>query len=73
MPQDGNDYVRIYGLKNSKRVFFWMKKEYLDFPQSFEQFKVFISKANGAALKNGTIVGAPFVADREVVVRPRLF
>lgn len=66
MPQDGNDYVRIYGLKNSKRVFFWMKKEYLDFPQSFEQFKVFISKANGAALKNGTIVGAPFVADREV-------
>ena len=28
--------------------------------------KVFISKANGAALKNGTIVGTPYVADKEV-------
>jgi hypothetical protein len=65
-PSDGDDYVRIYGLKGSKRAFFWMKKKYLDYPKSFEQYKVFVSKANGAALKNGTIIGAPFVADKEV-------
>jgi hypothetical protein len=65
-PSDGSDYVRIYGLKDSKRTFLWMKREYLDFPKSFEQHKVFISKANGAALKNGTVVGTPFVADKNV-------
>ena len=65
-PSDGDVYVQIYGLKNSKRVFFWMKKSYLDYPDSFCQYKIFISKANGAALKNGTIVGAPFVAERKV-------
>jgi hypothetical protein len=67
LPTTGsNNYVRIYGLKNSKRTFLWMKKEYLDFPNSFEQYKVFISKANGAALKNGTIIGSPIVADKEI-------
>lgn len=65
-PTDGDVYVQVYGLKKSKRTFLWMKKSYLDYPDSFGQFKVFISKANGAALKNGTIVGAPFVADKEV-------
>jgi hypothetical protein len=65
-PEDGNDYVRIQGLKDSKRTFFWIKRDYLNYPKSFEQYKVFISKANGAALKNGTIVGTPFVADKEV-------
>lgn len=61
-----DEYVMIYGLKNSKRIFMWMKKAYLDYPKSFEQYKVFISKANGAALINGTIVGTPFVAEKMV-------
>lgn len=65
-PTDGDVYIQVYGLKNSKRTFLWMKKSYLDYPDSFGQYKVFISKANGAALKNGTIVGAPVVADKEV-------
>jgi len=65
-PTDGDVYIQVYGLKNSKRTFLWMKKSYLDYPDSFGQYKVFISKANGAALKNGTIVGAPFVADKKV-------
>jgi superfamily II DNA or RNA helicase len=66
MPADGDKYVQVYGLKNSKRVFMWIKKQYLDYPPSFDQFKVFISKSNGAALKNGKIVGAPFVAEKEM-------
>jgi superfamily II DNA or RNA helicase len=66
MPADGDKYVQVYGLKNSKRVFMWIKKQYLDYPPSFNQFKVFISKSNGAALKNGKIVGAPFVAEKEM-------
>lgn len=65
-PIDDEEYIRVYGLKNSKRTFRWMKKSYLDYPESFDQYKVFISKANGAALKNGSIVGAPFVADINV-------
>jgi superfamily II DNA or RNA helicase len=65
-PPEDDKYVQIYGLKNSKRVFWWMKKSFLEHPASFSQYKVFISKANGAALNNGTIVGAPFVADKNI-------
>lgn len=66
VPVQSGEYVQLYGLKNSKRTFMWIKKEYLDYPRSFGHYKVFISKANGAALKNGTIVGTPFVANKEV-------
>lgn len=66
LPKDGGSYVKILGLKNSKRAFRWIRKEYLDFPKSLEQYKVFLSKANGAALKNGTIIGAPYIADKGV-------
>ncbi len=64
--QHDGEYVKIYGLKNSKRTFMWMKKSYLDYPDSFTKYKVFISKANGAALKNKSIVGAPVVAEKNV-------
>ena len=65
-PKDKNTYVQIYGLKNSERTYFWMREDYLDPPDSFANYKVFISKANGAALKNGTIVGVPIVAGKKV-------
>lgn len=65
-PVDNDLYIQVYGLMNSKRTFLWMKKSYLDYPVSLDQYKIFISKANGAALKNGTIIGEPIVADKGV-------
>jgi hypothetical protein len=64
-PQADN-YIQIYELKDSKRAFYWMKETYLDYPTSFKQYKVFLSKANGAALNNGTIVGVPLVVGRYI-------
>lgn len=65
-PNDGAEYVQIYGRVGVDRGYKWFKSEYLTAPPSFGQFKVFISKANGAALKNGTIVGLPFVAGKQI-------
>jgi hypothetical protein len=65
-PQNGFEYLRIYGRVGSGRGYKWVKREYTDCPGSFEQYKVFLSKANGAALKNGTIVGSPYIADKGI-------
>jgi len=66
MPNNGVEYIRILGRVGSERIYKYFKHEYLIKPHSFEQYKVFISKANGAALKNGAIVSTPFVADKKV-------
>ena len=66
IPINEFEYIRILGRIDNERAYKYFKREYLLSPRSFEKYKVFISKANGAALKNGTIVGTPYVADKNV-------
>ena len=68
-PSDGHDYIRIYGVMNSKRVFRWFRRDYVSPVDTLDKYKVFISKADGAA---GTI-GAPIparICGKPVVLEP---
>ncbi len=44
------EYVRIYGLINKKRVYRWIRRDYIREPSNFDAYKVLLPKANG----NGT-------------------
>jgi hypothetical protein len=44
----GCKYVQIYGRENNVRVLKWIKKEYLDVPDNFNSYKIFIPKSNGS-------------------------
>lgn len=68
-PDDGHDYVRIYGNLNGKRTYRWLRRDYVKPVENLDKFKVFISKADGAAGQIGKPVPARIIG-RPVVVEP---
>ena len=57
-PADSGKYVKILGVVDGKRVYRWFKSEYLAPVKTLEKFKVFISKADGAAGQIGSPIPA---------------
>lgn len=49
-PNDGNDYIRVYGRRNNIREYMWIKKAYIEIPDNLSSYKLFLPKVNG----NGT-------------------
>lgn len=47
-PRDGHEYVRVLGLIKNKRVFRWIRSEYITGPESFGKVRVVLPKANGS-------------------------
>lgn len=67
-PINAEEYYKILGLYNGKRVWRWVKKEYLSlrYPEknNINKWKVFIPKANGngdfGEILSTPLIGAPF-------------
>ena len=64
-PNDGDEYVQILGVIKNKRVFRWIRRDYITGPPSFSAYKVAIPAANGSgsttdffgvALNNPTVL-----------------
>ena len=65
-PDDGSDYARLLGVVKNRRQFRWIRRDYLTGPDSFDQWKVAVAKANGTGsttdffgvpLTNPTVLG----------------
>jgi hypothetical protein len=65
-PDDGNDYVLIYGRKNNQRCSMWFKKAYITTADNLSKYKVIISKADGAAGKIGNPIPARVLGRVEI-------
>ncbi|MDD4096818.1 MAG: Eco57I restriction-modification methylase domain-containing protein [Oscillospiraceae bacterium] len=48
-PDDGNTYIQLLGLQKNKRVYKWVRRDYISEHTSLTKYKVFISKSNGAS------------------------
>ena len=48
-PDDGNEYVQIYGNLKNDRVYRWFRKDYVAPNSNLTKFKVMMPKANGAS------------------------
>lgn len=68
-PNDEFKYIQILGLNKGKRMYYWMRKEYLTYPESFNHYKVFIPKANGSGalgeVLSTPLIGAPLIGASE--------
>ena len=68
-PLDNKEYVQFLGLMKGKRVWYWARKDFLDPPDSFYTFKVFIPKANGSGalgeVLSTPLIGAPLIGATE--------
>lgn len=65
-PKDGKDYIRIYGNLKNDRVYRWVRSDYVEPVPNLNKYKVFISKADGAAGQIGKpiparVIGKPTV------------
>ena len=68
-PNDNYDYVRVYGNVGNERVYRWFRRDYVAPVENIDTYKVFISKADGAAGTIGKPVPAR-VSGRPVVIEP---
>jgi hypothetical protein len=48
-PDDENSYIQLLGLQDNKRVYKWVRRDYISAHESLEKYKVFVSAANGAS------------------------
>lgn len=67
---DGNSYIQILGLQNNKRVYKWVRSEYISKHLSLSKYKVFVATSNGASgtlcdvaarMISKPLLGTPFV------------
>ncbi len=62
-PDDGNNYVKVYGLDKVSRTFKWIRSDYIiDTVVNFKNYKVFMPAASGAGTF-GEVLTSPFVAE----------
>jgi type II restriction enzyme len=67
-PDDRHEYIRIYGNVRNQRTFRWFRKDYVDYVENLDKYKVLVSKADGAAGTVGNpvparIMGKPVMID----------
>ena len=61
LPKDSNEYVQIYGLLDLKRVFAWIRRDYIVEASNFTSYKVLLPKVNGNG-EFGETLSSPIVA-----------
>ena len=65
IPDDGNHYVKILGLLNRERTYMWMRRDYINPPNSFCHYKVFLPNSNGSDAIGESLstplIGAPLI------------
>ncbi|NQW49502.1 MAG: restriction endonuclease, partial [Planctomycetes bacterium] len=59
-PKDTKDYIQFYGLAGKKRVYRWVKKEYVKKHPNLEKYKVWVPKANGSGAI-GEVLSTPLI------------
>ncbi len=55
IPSDGNDYIRILGREGNKRLYKWIRRDYVNDVDNLEFYKVVIPQANGSGIFGETI------------------
>jgi hypothetical protein len=73
-PDDENSYIQLLGLQDKKRVYKWVRRDYISEHESLKKHKVFISKSNGASgtlsdtaarMISTPLLGTPYVGSTQ--------
>ncbi|MDR0993789.1 MAG: Eco57I restriction-modification methylase domain-containing protein [Verrucomicrobiota bacterium] len=61
-PSDDAEYVRFFGLISNKRVYRFVRRDFVNSPYGFEKYKVLVPKANGTGAI-GEVLSTPLVGE----------
>ncbi len=64
-PNDNHEYVQIYGLLNLKRIFVWIKRDFIVEASNFTSYKVLVPKVNGNG-EFGETLSSPIIVNPNV-------
>ena len=73
-PDDGKEYIQIIGLLSNRRVYRWIRKDYVNEPTGFDKWKVTIPKCKwnvvllGEVLSYAPLIGAPLIGFTETFI-----
>lgn len=71
-PDDGHEYVSIYGKEGGQRVYRWMRKDYLKANDNLQKYKVMVPKANGSGafgeILSTPLIGKPLIGFTETFI-----
>lgn len=57
---DKKDYIQILGLIKSKRVYKWIRRDFVRVPSNFDKYKVLVPKSNGSGAL-GEVLSTPLI------------
>lgn len=64
-PDDGDEYVQLYGRLNDSRTYRYVKKKYIKDSGNLHKYKVFVPKANGSGaigeVLSTPVIGTPVI------------
>lgn len=61
-PDDGLEYIQIFGRFDNGRGYKWFKRDYLSEPITFNKYKVILPKANGSGAI-GEVLSTPLIGE----------
>lgn len=65
-PQDGKDYLQVYGRFENQRCYKWVRTSYITNADNLAKYKILISKADGAAGEIGSPIPARILGKMEI-------
>lgn len=71
-PEDGYEYIQIYGNLKNNRVYRWFRKDYLEPLDNLYKYKVILPKANGSGaigeVLSTPLIGSPLIGYTETYI-----
>ena len=71
-PDDGNQYIGIYGLSNKKRTKRYIRADYIKNETNLNAWKVFVPKANGSGaigeVLSTPLIGEPLIGNTQTFI-----
>lgn len=64
-PEDGKDYIKILGRDSNRRIYKYVRRDYVNNPLSLDSYKVFVAQANGCGAFGETL-STPVIAEAGV-------
>lgn len=71
-PNDGRDYIQILGRANGRRVYKWIRRDYITSPEPLDKFKILLPYSNGTGAfgeeLSTPIIGSPLVGSTQTFI-----
>ncbi|MEX2784539.1 Eco57I restriction-modification methylase domain-containing protein [Streptococcus sp. H49] len=66
------EYIKIFGKENNKRVYKYIRQKYVNNPENLQKFKIFVPGANGSGaigeVLSTPLIGEPFIGHTQTFI-----